>query len=62
LPQRPLYRRIERLHDTLRKALIRSGIEETAIADLIGTPENEMDFGWKNGSALPSLEKKGTEF
>jgi RNA polymerase sigma factor (sigma-70 family) len=62
LPQRPLYRRIERLHDTLRKALIRSGIEETAIADLIGTPENEMDFGWKNGGALPSLEKKGTEF
>ncbi len=62
LPQRPLYRRIERLHETLRKALIRSGIQEDAIADLIGTPENEMDFGWKNGSAIPSLEKKGTEF
>lgn len=61
LPQRPLYRRIERLHGELRKVLVRAGINEKTVGDLIGTAESDMDFGWKKGTPLPSLEEKGTK-
>jgi RNA polymerase sigma factor for flagellar operon FliA len=54
LPQRPLYRRIERLHNALRTALAAAGIDEATVGELIGAFDSEMDFGWKNASALPS--------
>ena len=57
LPQRPLYRRVERLHGILRIALQSAGIDESTIGDLIGASDNEMDFGWKNSTPLPSSEK-----
>ncbi len=57
LPQRPLYRRIERLHGTLRTALQAAGIDESTIGGLIGAADNEMDFGWKNSTPLPSQEE-----
>jgi RNA polymerase sigma factor for flagellar operon FliA len=54
LPQRPLYRRIERLHNALRAALAAAGIDESIVGELIGAYDSEMDFGWKTASALPS--------
>jgi RNA polymerase sigma factor (sigma-70 family) len=56
LPQRPLYRRVERLHGILRAALHSAGIDESTIGELIGAADNEMDFGWKNSTPLPSSE------
>jgi RNA polymerase sigma factor for flagellar operon FliA len=61
LPQRPLYRRIERLHEELRKALTRNGIDVSTVGDLIGAADSEMDFGWKNSTSIPSLEGEGTK-
>ncbi len=61
LPQRPLYRRIERLHGTLRTALVRAGIDEATLGELIGAAETDMDFGWKTTPSLPSLEGEGTK-
>lgn len=60
LPQRPLYRRVERLHGILRTALQAAGIDESTIGGLIGAADNEMDFGWKNSTTLPS-EGDGTK-
>jgi len=42
LPQRPLYRRIERVLTTLRRALDGAGIDATAIPGLVS---HEMNFG-----------------
>jgi RNA polymerase sigma factor (sigma-70 family) len=47
--QRPLYRRIEALLADLRRALRRAGIREDAVADLIGAPETQLDFGLQDG-------------
>jgi RNA polymerase sigma factor for flagellar operon FliA len=59
LPQRPLYRRIERLHGVLRQALAGAGIDADSIGELIGAADAEMDFGWKTGTARPSNEDEG---
>jgi RNA polymerase sigma factor (sigma-70 family) len=42
LPQRPLYRRIERVLATLRRALVAAGIDATVIPGLV---TQEMNFG-----------------
>jgi RNA polymerase sigma factor (sigma-70 family) len=47
--QRPLYRRIEALLADLRRALRHAGIREDAVADLIGAPETQLDFGLQDG-------------
>jgi len=45
LPQRPLYRRIERVLEQLRDALVAAGLDASSVADLIGDASTEMDFG-----------------
>jgi RNA polymerase sigma factor (sigma-70 family) len=46
LPQRPLYRRFERLLASIREALVASGIDATSVQDMITTAiDEEMDFG-----------------
>lgn len=54
VPQRPLYRRLEALLATLRRQLATAGVDANALADVIGSPREEIDFGWKTESALPS--------
>jgi RNA polymerase sigma factor (sigma-70 family) len=49
--QRPLYRQVEALLAALRLALRRAGIREEAVADLIGAPETQLDFGLQNGKS-----------
>jgi RNA polymerase sigma factor for flagellar operon FliA len=49
LPQRPLYRRVERLLRQLRAALAAEGIEASDAAELIGCATRELDFGLANG-------------
>lgn len=44
LPQRPLYRRLESLLARLRTALAAAGVDEAAVADLIGSA-TELQFG-----------------
>jgi len=61
VPQRPLYRRIERLHNVLRDALAGAGIDGSLIGELIGAADAEMDFGWKNSTPLPSKDGEGPE-
>jgi RNA polymerase sigma factor (sigma-70 family) len=61
LPQRPLYRRIERLHNVLREALAGAGIDAPLIGELIGAADAEMDFGWKSSTPLPSKEGERPE-
>jgi RNA polymerase sigma factor (sigma-70 family) len=45
LEQRPLYRRLEAIHRTLRNALRDEGIDGAHLEDLIGSPTQEMNFG-----------------
>jgi RNA polymerase sigma factor for flagellar operon FliA len=46
LPQRPLYRRFERLLVSIRDALAAAGIDATSVHDMITTAiDEEMDFG-----------------
>jgi RNA polymerase sigma factor (sigma-70 family) len=60
LEQRPLYRRIEALLATLRRALEDAGMDANAAGDLIGAPEETLDFGfeWKNEGVHPSMQKE----
>jgi RNA polymerase sigma factor for flagellar operon FliA len=44
LPQRPLYRRLEALLTSLRKALRAEGVDAAAVSDLIGSAA-ELQFG-----------------
>lgn len=50
-PQRPLYRRIEQLLGELRTALQNAGIDARAVADVIGSVVQELDFGWDQGKS-----------
>jgi hypothetical protein len=47
LPQRPLYRRIEHLLQSMRDALAAAGVDSRALPDLIGASwlGEELDFG-----------------
>jgi RNA polymerase sigma factor for flagellar operon FliA len=45
LPQRPLYRRLESLLARLRAALMKAGVDASALEDVIGTPDGNLDFG-----------------
>lgn len=49
LPQRPLYRRVETLLQRFRDELLAVGVDAAAIAGVIGTAANEMDFGLEGG-------------
>jgi RNA polymerase sigma factor (sigma-70 family) len=62
LEQRPLYRRIEALLAALRRALEAAGIDAASAADLIGKPEEMLNFGLerKNGPAHPSHGGEGS--
>jgi len=60
--QRPLYRRIEALLARLRRALEESGIDATAAGELIGAPEERLDFGLSRGKTpvgYPSIRSEG---
>jgi RNA polymerase sigma factor for flagellar operon FliA len=59
MPQRPLYRRLEALIAGLRRELASAGIDAAALADVIGNPEEEIDFGWKTGHPVPSATVGG---
>jgi hypothetical protein len=50
LPQRPLYRRIEKVLMTLRRALVDAGIDATAIPGLVS---HEMNFGLEARGEAP---------
>lgn len=56
LPQRPLYRRLEQLLSQLRDALGRAGIAANDIAELIGGPEGELDFGFMSDKEPDAAE------
>jgi RNA polymerase sigma factor for flagellar operon FliA len=45
IEQRPLYRRIEAILGRLRTALLAAGTDAAAIAELIGSPFQSMNFG-----------------
>ncbi|HET7434959.1 MAG TPA: sigma-70 family RNA polymerase sigma factor [Thermoanaerobaculia bacterium] len=60
LPQRPLYRRLDRLLDDLRTALASAGVDRSSLETLIGSRTAEMDFGFTNvesGNFRHSLEE-----
>ena len=61
LEQRPLYRRIEALLARLRAALEAAGVDASSAGDLIGTPQEILDFGLerKNGELHPSAQEEG---
>lgn len=61
LEQRPLYRRIESLLARLRRALEAAGCDAASVDDLIGGPEETLDFGLerKNGDMHPSPLEEG---
>jgi DNA-directed RNA polymerase specialized sigma24 family protein len=63
MPQRPLYRRIEGLLATLRRALERKGLGVESIGDLIGTAGERLDFRLRRKSdpAQPSIPETGSE-
>lgn len=48
LPQRPLYRRLERILATLRDALVRAGLDRRSVDDLIGSKLVDLDFGFRS--------------
>jgi len=54
--QRPLYRRVEALLATLRRALEAAGVDAASADDLIGAADPRLDFGLerKNESMHPS--------
>jgi RNA polymerase sigma factor (sigma-70 family) len=56
--QRPLYRRIEALMATLRRALAGAGIDAASAEALIGRAEERLDFGLqgKTGDSSPSMK------
>lgn len=45
VPQRPLYRRLERILDQLRAALREAGLDRQSINDLVGSKLVDFDFG-----------------
>jgi RNA polymerase sigma factor (sigma-70 family) len=59
IPQRPLYRRLERILATLRDALGRAGLDRASVADLIDSKLVDLDFGLRpvenagNSSSFP---------
>ncbi len=59
--QRPLYRRIEALLATLRRALEAAGVDASSAAGLIGTAAEPLDFGFsgKNAESYPSNREEG---
>jgi RNA polymerase sigma factor (sigma-70 family) len=59
---RPLYRRIEALLATLRGALEAAGIDAASAGELIGTPQENLNFGLerKNGEMHPSHQEEGS--
>jgi RNA polymerase sigma factor (sigma-70 family) len=61
LEQRPLYRRIESLLAAIRRALEAAGVDAASVDDLIGVPEETLDFGLerKNGDMHPSPQEEG---
>ena len=62
LPQRPLYRRIEMLLESLSGALQAAGLDARVLGSLIGEASQEMNFGlseWKNSAARVSSVQSG---
>lgn len=61
LEQRPLYRRMEALLASLRRAFETAGFDAGSVADLIGAPEGLLDFDLdgKRSGAHPSLTEEG---
>jgi RNA polymerase sigma factor (sigma-70 family) len=44
-PQKPLYRQLEQARAKLRRHLLAAGLQPDEIADLIGRPDSDFDFG-----------------
>lgn len=49
LEQKPLYRRIRKICDGLRKQLLEAGISPGRVDELIGQPDVLLDFGLRDG-------------
>jgi RNA polymerase sigma factor (sigma-70 family) len=62
LEQRPLYRRLEALLAVLRRALEATGVDAASAGDLIGTPDENLNFGLerKNEDVHPSHREEGS--
>lgn len=60
LEQRPLYRRIEALLALLRRALEAAGVDAASAGDLIGAPDENLNFGLdrKNSDVHPSQREE----
>lgn len=61
LEQRPLYRRIARICDVLRKRLLDAGVAPADVTDLLGRADTEFDFGLRevrNAAAGPSTAEE----
>jgi DNA-directed RNA polymerase specialized sigma24 family protein len=61
LPQRPLYRRIQKILDAFRRALAAAGIDARAVEDLLEDSQLDLDFGLdeETGSIRPSIPEDG---
>jgi RNA polymerase sigma factor (sigma-70 family) len=59
IEQRPLYRRIEALLATLRRALREEGIDASSAAGLIGAETLDFGFDGKEGDTNPSTKEEG---
>lgn len=62
IEQRPLYRRVEALLASLRRALEAAGVDAASAGDLIGAPEENLNFGLqgKNDEMHPSHGEEGS--
>lgn len=59
LEQRPLYRRLGRLCDELRRRLAAAGLDERRVTELLGRADTDLDFGLRdvrNPAPAPSTE------
>jgi len=64
LEQKPLYRRLTRICDGLRKQLLEAGISPGRVDELIGQPDVLLDFGLRDGgnpAACPSSNHEAGE-
>lgn len=61
LEQRPLYRRVEALLASLRRAFETAGFDARSVAELIGAPEGHLDFDLdgKRSGPHPSWTEEG---
>lgn len=61
IEQKPLYRRLQRVLDLLRKRLIASGISADDAEDVLNSRHTELDFGFGGGGWTPERRSPDEE-